>query len=59
MWVLTRLGQFHRAYRSAELTWDERSSNLGLHFLEGLLFALALVTPFWIAVGYLLHLLTN
>lgn len=59
MWVLTRLEQFDRAYRSPGVTWDPTDSAISLRFPEGLLFALLLVTPFWIVVGFLLHLLTE
>ncbi|MGA3055096.1 MAG: hypothetical protein ABSD63_12875 [Candidatus Korobacteraceae bacterium] len=59
MWALTRLEEFDRAYRSPDATWDPTVSAISLRFPEGLLFALLLVTPFWIAVGFLLHLLTE
>ena len=59
MWALTRLEQFDRVYRSPDVTWDPADSAISLRFPEGLLFALLLVTPFWIAVGFLLHLLTE
>jgi hypothetical protein len=59
MWALTRLEQFDRAYRSPDLTWDPTDSAISLQFPEGLLFALLLVTPFWVLVGFLLHLLTK
>jgi hypothetical protein len=41
------------------VTWDPTDSAISLRFPEGLLFALLLVTPFWIVVGFLLHLLTR
>jgi hypothetical protein len=59
MWALTRLEQFDRAYRSPDVTWDPKDSTISLRFPEGLLFALLLVMPFWIVVGFLLHLLTE
>jgi hypothetical protein len=59
MWALTRLEQFDRAYRSPDVTWDPTDSAISLRFPEGLLFALLLVMPFWIVVGFLLHLLTK
>jgi hypothetical protein len=59
MWALTRLEQFDRAYCSPDVTWDPTDSAISLRFPEGLLFALLLVTPFWIVVGFLLHLLTK
>ena len=59
MWALTRLEQFDQAYRSTDLTWDPADSAISLHFPEGLLFAFVLVTPFWMVVGFLLHLLTK
>ena len=59
MWTLTRLNQFDKAYRSPDLTWDPAESAISLRFPEGLLFALLLVTPFWIGVGFLLHVLTK
>jgi hypothetical protein len=59
MWALTRLEQFDRAYRSPDLTWDPADSAISLQFPEGLLFAFLFVTPFWILVGFLLHLLTQ
>lgn len=59
MWALTRLAQYEKAYRSPDLTWDPAESAISLNFPEGLLFALVLVTPFWITVGFLLHLLTK
>ena len=58
MRALTRLEQFDRAYRSVDLTWDPTDSAISLQFPEGLLFAFLFVTPFWILVGFLLHLLT-
>jgi hypothetical protein len=59
MWALTRLEQLDGAYRSPDVTWDPANSAISLRFPEGLLFALLLVTPFWIVVGFLLHLLTE
>lgn len=59
MWALTRLEQFDRAHRSPDVTWDPTDSAISLRFPEGLLFALLLVTPLWIVVGLLLHLLTE
>ena len=57
MWPLDRFEQFDRAYRSPDVTWDPADSAISLRFPEGLLFALLLVTPFWILVAFLLHLL--
>jgi hypothetical protein len=59
MWALTRLEQFDRAHRSPDVAWDPADSAVSLRFPEGLLLALLLVTPFWIVVGFLLHLLTE
>ena len=59
MWALTRLEQFDSAYRSPDAAWDPADSAISLRFPEGLLFALLLVTAFWVAVGFLLHLLTE
>lgn len=59
MWVITRLEQFDKAYRAPDATWDPADSAVSLRFPEGLLFALLLVTPFWVVVGFLLHLLTE
>ncbi len=57
MWPLARFEQFDRAYRSPDVTWDPADSAISLRFPEGLLFALLLVSPFWILVAFLLHLL--
>ncbi len=57
MWPLNRFEQFDRAYRSPDVRWDPADSAISLRFPEGLLFALLLVTPFWILVAFLLHLL--
>jgi hypothetical protein len=57
MWVITRLEQIDRAYRAPDATWDPAESVISLRFPEGLLFALLLVTPFWVVVGFLIHLL--
>lgn len=57
MWPLNRFEQFDRAYRTPDVTWDPADSAISLRFPEGLLFALLLVTPFWILVAFLLHLL--
>ncbi len=59
MWPLSRFEQFDRAYRSPDVTWDPADSAISLRFPEGLLFALLLVTPFWILVAFLLHLLLS
>jgi hypothetical protein len=52
MWALTRLGEFHRAYHSAE-PWDASEVAASLEFAQGLMFSCLLVTPFWIAVALL------
>jgi hypothetical protein len=59
MWVLGKLDEFQRAYRATDLSWDPRVAPIRLQFPEGLLFSLALVTPFWIGVGYVVHVLTK
>jgi Sigma-54 interaction domain/Bacterial regulatory protein, Fis family len=58
MWALTRLQQFDKAYRTPDVAWDPADSSISLRLPEGLLVALLLVTPFWIVVGFLVHLLT-
>jgi hypothetical protein len=57
MWGMTRLEQIDRAYRAPDATWDPAESAISLRFPEGLLFALLLVIPFWVVVGFLLHFL--
>jgi len=59
MWLLGQIQRFDRAYRATDLTWDPSDSPISLRFPEGLFFALVLVTPFWITVGLLFHLLTS
>ena len=51
MWALTRLRQFHRAFHSADGSWNEAEAVAGLQFAEGLLFSCLLVTPFWLTVA--------
>jgi hypothetical protein len=59
MWALTRLGDFNRAYHSAEADWDRPDVLASLQFAQGLMFSCLLVTPFWTAVGLFLHHLTR
>jgi len=59
MWALTRLREFSKAYHSPDTAWDRAQVAAGLQFPQGLLFSCLLVTPFWTAVGLLLHHLTK
>ena len=59
MWALNRLGEFNRAYHSADESWTANDAAASLQFPQGLLFSFVLVTPFWTAVGITLHLLTK
>ena len=52
---LTRLPEFNRAFHSADITWSPSDTAASLQFPQGLLFSLALVTPFWVTVGFVLH----
>jgi len=56
---LTRLGEFNRLYHEVDLTWDRAEAAANLPFAYGLMFSCLLVTPFWTAVGLLLHHLTK
>lgn len=58
MWALERLGEFNRAYHSAEVGWNGDAAP-SLQFAQGLLFSLLAVTPFWTTVGIVLHRLTR
>jgi len=58
MWALNRLAEFNRAYHSTDATWTA-SDAASLQFPQGLLFSFVLVTPFWTAVGVVVHLLTK
>jgi hypothetical protein len=55
MWAFTRLPEFYKAYRSADVSWSPDDLPANLHFPEGLLISFLLVTPFWATVGLLLH----
>ncbi|MGC2108154.1 MAG: hypothetical protein WA655_01465 [Candidatus Korobacteraceae bacterium] len=55
MLALTRLPEFNRAFHSADVTWTPSDAAASLPFPQGLLFSLALVTPFWVTVGFVLH----
>lgn len=55
----TRLPEFNRAYHAADLTWTPSEAAASLQFPQGLLFSFLLVTPFWVMVGLLLHVLTR
>jgi hypothetical protein len=59
MWMVTRLAQFNRAFHSTDLSWRPSDAAAGLKFAEGLLLSFLLVTPFWTAVGVVLHRLTR
>jgi hypothetical protein len=56
MWALSRLAEFNRAYHSTDTTWSAVDA-ASLEFPQGLLISFLLVTPFWTAVGILLHVL--
>jgi hypothetical protein len=58
MWALERVGEFNRAYHSADGNWDGDAA-ASLQFAQGLLFSLLAVTPFWTAVGIVVHRLTR
>jgi hypothetical protein len=59
MWDLLRLREFNRAYHSVDAAWDRSEAIASLQFAHGLMFSCLLVTPFWTAVGLLLHHLTR
>jgi len=55
MWDLTRLGEFNRAYHSADAAWDRsQAAAANLQFAQGLMFSCLLVTPFWTGIALLL-----
>lgn len=55
MWTLTRLPQFHKAYRSSGPPWSTTEAAATLPFPKGLLVAIVLATPFWTAVVLVVH----
>jgi hypothetical protein len=59
MWALHRLPEFNRAYHSADGTWAAGEVAASLHFPQGLLVSVLLVTPFWTTVGLVLYHLTK
>ena len=59
MWALTRLSEFNMAFHSAETAWDLPEVAASLRFPQGLLVSFALVTPFWTAVGLIVHTSRN
>ena len=59
MLALTRLPEFNRAYHSSDLTWNSCDAAASLQLPQGLFVSFLLVTPFWTAVGLLLHALTK
>lgn len=59
-----RYGQFSRAMQSSRVSaaaqWNPFAPQVqDLQFAEGLLFAIALVLPFWISLGYAVSLLAR
>jgi len=55
MWTLIRLPEFYKAYKAAEATFTPAEAAASLPLPKGLLVAFVLATPFWTAVGLLLH----
>jgi hypothetical protein len=59
-----RYGQFSRAIQASRMAAAEQWNPFApqvqdLQFAEGLLFAIALVLPFWITLGYAIRLLAR
>jgi hypothetical protein len=59
MWDLLRLREFDRAYQSVDAVWGRSEAAANLPFAYGLMVSCLLVTPFWTAVGLLLHHFTK
>lgn len=61
-WELIGIGHCDRAHRSAEHALDRakpgtENESDGMELFRGLLLALLLVTPFWLLVAFVIHLL--
>jgi len=58
MWALGRLDEFYRAHHFFDPD-AEALPVVSSRFMEGLAISIALVTPFWLLVGYSLQRLTR
>jgi|HubBroStandDraft_5_1064220.scaffolds.fasta_scaffold46783_2 hypothetical protein len=55
MWALTRLPEFYKAYQATDATLTPAEAAASLPLPKGLLVAFVLATPFWTAIGLLVH----